>query len=99
MGAPQSVRQPVVILRSFPTGALQQVFHDSLAGAPEWQVAWSPRPARGVAARNRGRECSRPWGECQVGGGGNSNQIRHTTLDHAESRGGESGGQKETGKI
>lgn len=99
MGTPQPFRQPVVIT-SFPTGALQWVFRDSVAGAPECASGMVPGASTWGGCRKPGSgECSRPWGECQVGGGGNSNQIRHTTLDHAESHGGESGGQKETGKI
>lgn len=63
---------------------LPQVFHHLLPGAPkgqvpEWRAARVPGPALGVDVRTPGRECSGLWGECQVGGGGNSNQIRHTT--------------------
>lgn len=67
----------------------------ALPGAPEGSAAWSPRPALGVDVRTPGPERSGLWGECQVGGGGNSNQIRHTALRPCRaSRGGESRGRR-----
>lgn len=64
-------------------------------GAPEGPVVWSPRPALRVDVRAPGPERSGLWGECQVGGGGNSNQIRHTALRPCPaSCGGESKGRR-----
>lgn len=64
------------------------------AGFPR-ASSWYSKVASGVVASSSswggseepwpGQECSQLWGACQVGGGGNSNQIRHTLLDPAES--------------
>lgn len=99
-GTPSSkyrVSPPTVgVTCSSPAGTQQKVLQEPPNRCSKVQVVGWPRPAFGVVAGTPGRvRSAHGCGEaCQVGGGGNSNQIRHTTCRPRGVRRGESRGKR-----